>query len=371
MTLSDPQFSSSSLRDSPFVRNMWYVAAWSHEVGAGGPVGRIVIGEPIVLFRRTDGAIVVLEDRCPHRHAPLSMGRVEGDGIRCMYHGLTFDMNGVCTSVPAVAAIPPGTCARAFPAQERWNWIWVWMGDPAAADPAQIPDAFGLDDPEWVMRADALDYAADYQLLHDNLCDLSHLDFVHEKTLGLASGSEWSNDFPQIRSLPDGLLIERWFLNNRRKLGSDVELVDTWSSYRFVLPGMFVLSTQSFLPGTAAASAFAAPSATPLFRRRDQQIVTPIAPGRSRYFYATGLHVSSAAPRHIDGIFAVVNASFAEDKQIIEGQQRIWDATPSDRRKTFLPQDKAPFQFRKLIERRLVAERAESNVAVGVAGARS
>ena len=339
----------------PFIKNLWYVAAWSYELDAKTPIGRMLIGEPIVMYRKSDGTVVALEDRCPHRHAPLSLGRIEGDRIRCMYHGLTLGPDGVCTGFPGGAAAPPGTAARTFPVVERWSWIWVWMGDPAKADPVHIPDAYGLDDPGWVMRSDALDYAADYQLLHDNLCDLSHLDFVHETTLGGSSGSKWSNGQPKITPLDDGLLFERWFLNHPLSPGGN-KLVDTWSTYRFVLPGMFLMSTQSFPVGTAAASEFGAPSIEPLYRRREQQVVTPTAEGRARYFYTTGVPVQIATPKFLDGMFSVINASFAEDKRMIEGQQRIWDATPTDRQKAFLVQDKGPFQFRRLIARRLASE---------------
>ena len=126
-----------------FIRNLWYVAAWSHELEGAGPIGRVIIDEPVVLFRTPDGAVVALEDRCPHRHAPLSLGRVEGNRLRCMYHGLTFDSAGRCVAIPGGATIPPGTVARRFPVQERWSWIWVWTGDPAKADPDLIPQEIG------------------------------------------------------------------------------------------------------------------------------------------------------------------------------------------------------------------------------------
>ena len=105
-----------------------------------------------------------------------------------MYHGLRFGADGVCVEVPGTTTIPPRLAARAFPVVERSSWIWVWPGDPAKADPALVPEAFGLDNPEWVMRSGGIDYDADYQLVNDNLCDLSHLDFVHETTLGWAIG---------------------------------------------------------------------------------------------------------------------------------------------------------------------------------------
>ncbi len=346
-----------------FVRNVWYVAAWSHELGAAQPLAVSVVGEPIALYRRSDGTVVAFEDRCPHRHAPLSLGRIEGDDLRCMYHGMRFGCDGVCNDIPGTTALPPRTNVRTFPVVERSSWIWIWPGDPARADAAEVPEAFGLDNPDWVMRAGGIDYEADYQLLNDNLCDLSHLDFVHEKTLGWASGAKWSVEPPRITPLDRtgerGLKFERWFVDHELSPGKP-QRVDTFNALRYLLPGIFLMTTRSYPPGTARASGFGEPCGEPLFRRAEQQSVTPTAEGRSRYLYATGVEPRLATPQFLDGIFGVINASFAEDKRIIEAQQKIWNATPPDRKKAFLPQDKGPAMFRRLIEQRLAAEMAEA-----------
>ena len=70
-----------------FLKNFWYVAASDHEVSRT-PMRRMFLGEPVVLFRKEDGTPVALEDRCVHRHLPLSMGRLVGDILQCHYHGL-------------------------------------------------------------------------------------------------------------------------------------------------------------------------------------------------------------------------------------------------------------------------------------------
>ncbi len=74
-----------------FLRNAWYVAAWDHEVRVGTLFGRILLGEPVVFFRRRDGRVVALEDRCCHRHYPLHKGKLADDCIQCHYHGFTYD----------------------------------------------------------------------------------------------------------------------------------------------------------------------------------------------------------------------------------------------------------------------------------------
>jgi vanillate O-demethylase monooxygenase subunit len=339
---------------SGFIRNLWYVAAWSHELPLAAPIGRVLLGEPVVLYRKRDGSAVALEDRCPHRFAPLSLGRIEGDDLRCMYHGLRFGCDGACNEMPARAE-PPRLGVRVFPVVEKWSWLWVWMGDPARADPARIPDAFGLDDPRWVMRADVMDYDASWELLNDNLCDLSHLDFSHATTLGGSSGVSWSRELPRIEEIDGGLRITRWYPDARLAPGHPTP-VDMLSSYRYLLPGLFLMTTSWYPLGASARCGFGAPDEPPLSRRVEQQAVTPITESRSRYFYATGFAAENARPDRVEGIFEVVNAAFAEDKRILEAQQRILDLTPADRRMASTPHDAAPLAFRRLVQKRLAEE---------------
>lgn len=346
-----------------FIHNLWYVAAWSHELGAETPIGRVLLNEPVVLWRRRDGTAVALEDRCPHRFAPLSLGRIEGDALRCMYHGLKFDCAGVCREMPARDPAPPVT-ARTYPVVERWNWIWVWMGDPALADPAMIPVAFGLDDPRWVMRPGVMEYQANWQLFNDNLCDLSHLDWSHETTLGGASTVRWSDRKPRVTTLPDGLLIERWWENGRLS-PNNPDPVDVRNEYRYLLPGLFLMTSTWYAPGAAKRCNFGTPVDAPLSTRVEQQAVTPVSERQSRYFFATGVEAAHARPALLDGMFKVVNAAFLEDQRILEGQQRIIDLTPPDARMFATPHDTAVFAFRRLVAERLQMEADASRIVRG------
>jgi vanillate O-demethylase monooxygenase subunit len=160
---------------------------------------------------------------------------------------------------------------------------------------------------------------------------------------------------PRIRPLHNGLLFERWFRDHPLTHGKPLH-VDTFNSLRYLLPGIFLMTTEAFSVGTAAASDYGEPRGTPLFRRVEQQSVTPTGDRRSRYLYATGIETKSATPQFLDAVFGVIDASFAEDKRIIEAQQKVLNETPADRKKAFIPQDKAPAMFRKMIEERLAAE---------------
>ena len=166
--------------------NQWYIAAFSHEV-TRSPIERWILNEPVALYRLNNGKAVALDGRCPHHYFPLGKSHLVGDNLQCAYHGMTFAPDGVCVDMPTVKK-PPAACnIRAYPVEERWQWIWIWPGDPDKADPELIPHdaSMRLEDP-------AFDTAplwhheipARYQLLHDNLLDLSHLEFLHGATIG-------------------------------------------------------------------------------------------------------------------------------------------------------------------------------------------
>lgn len=340
--------------EAMFLKNCWYVAAWSHELPSDRPIGRQIVGETVMLARRPDGSAYALEDRCSHRRAPLSHGRIEGCTVRCMYHGLRFDDQGNCLEVPGADKLPPNVSIRAYPVVEQHSWLWVWMGDPAQADAALIPDAFGLDDPRLVMRGDQIDYAANYQLINDNLCDLSHLDFVHETTLGAATGGGWSDDMPRIIPKDRGIRFERWFVGKPAS-PNNPKLVDTWNTYDYHAPGIFIMESRSYPHGQAAACAMATPTAEPMTYRVEQQAVTPISITRTRYLFASGFDARMPA-KLLDPIFETVMAAFAEDRAIIEAQQRIWDVTDAEAPMAFLPQDKGPAMMRRILKRLIKAE---------------
>ena len=172
-----------------WMRNCWQVIAFANEIGAT-PLARTVCNEPIVLFRTSSGEAVALADRCPHRFAPLSLGRVIGDEIQCGYHGLCFDRDGTCVRVPGQDQVPARTRVRKYPLLERHTFAWVWLGEAALADPALVPDFHWMDDPSWACVPGYHHFGANYQLVNDNLLDLSHESFVHEETIGNESVAE-------------------------------------------------------------------------------------------------------------------------------------------------------------------------------------
>ena len=170
-----------------FLMNSWYVAAWDHELIDGKLLARTILDKPVLLYKGESGRVVALDNRCCHRGAKLSNGRMEGDDVRCMYHGLKFDPSGKCIQIPGQDNIPPKLGVRSYPVVERQHLIWIWMGEAAKADPSKILDFTYLRDPAWRGKPDYMHYDANYLLIVDNLSDFAHLAFVHTKTLG---GSE-------------------------------------------------------------------------------------------------------------------------------------------------------------------------------------
>lgn len=246
----------------------------------------------------------------------------------------------------------PDVRLRIYPVVAKHDWLWVWMGDPAAMDETLIPDAFGIHDPARPMQSNSIEYDAHYQLVHDNLCDLSHVDFVHATTLQPASGARWSETAPRIQSTDRAIRFERWF-ENAEQPGGMGERVDTWSTYIFAVPGIFIMHGARFPAGTAAACGGKKPvGLEPLVQNIEQQAVTPITAKRTAYHYATGLVGNTAAmTAELAKRMGVVMAAFEEDRAMIEAQQKIWDLTPPEQAKLFLPQDKGPFLMRRLMEK--------------------
>jgi vanillate O-demethylase monooxygenase subunit len=229
-----------------FVRNCWYVAAWDHEIPPEALFERRILGESLLFYRKGSGQVVALDNKCCHRHAPLSLGRKEGDCVRCMYHGLKYDAEGRCVEIPGQGHVPAAVHVRAYPVIERKRWIWVWMGDTAGADPSLIPDTFSLQDPGWRWKPGYLHYDASHLLIADNLLDFSHLSYVHESSLG--GTSRIAETRAKLERLPRGVRLERKISNSvpapfHVRLGAPSGPVDRWWIYDYTVPGILLLDS--------------------------------------------------------------------------------------------------------------------------------
>jgi len=161
----------------------WYPLSWSHEVKPGKAHAARFAGEPIVLVRTKAGRVFALEDRCAHRQVPLHAGVVEGEAIRCCYHGWTYDCTGRCIDVPYLGhdKLPNGV--RAYPCREAGGLVFVFPGDPALADLRPMPALARASDPGFKTRRFGREVKCHYSFMHENLMDMNH-QFLHRKQMG-------------------------------------------------------------------------------------------------------------------------------------------------------------------------------------------
>ena len=171
------------LRRVPIHPDHWYPLAWSNELKRGKTLGVRFAGDPIVLVRTESGAIFALEDRCAHRQVPLHAGVVDGESIRCGYHGWTYDCSGKCVDVPYLGRerLPNGV--RAYPCQEMYGLIFVFPGEAALAEQRPLPVLSSVEDRAYKTRRFGREVKCHYSFMHENLMDMNH-QFLHRRQMG-------------------------------------------------------------------------------------------------------------------------------------------------------------------------------------------
>ena len=336
---------------SEHLRNLWYMAGWETEVPEDGFLVRTLLDTPMVFYRKENGdGFVALVDRCPHRFAPLSRGRREGNNLICGYHGLKFDETGSCISNPFSDLIPPGCAVQSFPVVAKDSILWFWPGDPDDADPTAIGN-FSCMAAESSLGRGHLRFEANFELLTDNLMDLSHIEFLHTGSFGgggvIFQGTHnvktegeivWSNWWmPEISPPP-------WasFLPPETK-------VDHWLEMRWAAPASMLLEVGICLAGTNRAESPIPPMVAP-------HIITPETSTTSHYFYGF--------PKSGDDSEDVVGKAFIdEDQPMIEAVQRSMKDTDFwGKRPVILQVDSGSVMAR----RRLMKMRREQEAATAV-----
>ena len=221
-----------------FLRNYWYAAGFSEEVGRDF-LARTYLNEDVVIFRKEDGTPVALENRCAHRRLPLSMGKLIGDTVECGYHGLLYDCHGACIKIPGQDRIPRGTAVKSYPIVDRHRYLWIWMGDPERADESEIPNFGWIDDSAYGVSNIKFRHDAHVQLIIDNLMDLSHLAYVHRTT----TGSPEIAELAKVETSREGntVSVKRWMedvppARTFREFGGYNANIDSWQVSEFSPP---------------------------------------------------------------------------------------------------------------------------------------
>ncbi|WP_206956715.1 aromatic ring-hydroxylating dioxygenase subunit alpha [Trinickia acidisoli] len=348
----------------PFLRNAWYVAAWSRELSGGPPLQRTLLGESIVLFRDSQGQGVALANQCPHRFAPLSGGKVRGDAIECPYHGLRFDRTGRCVHNPhGDGRIPSGARVASYPLAERYGAVWIWMGEPERAQIAALPSFDYLDERENETSCGYLLTKAHYQLSADNLLDLSHFQFLHPETLG--SDEMAAQGAATFEEIGDTVWSRRVCRGER---------LHEFVGGAFGVPaGMAVdrrLNVRWDAPGLMSIEVGVAPAGLPPEYGRvsfSGHFLTPETEASTHYFFAFGLPkaMGEAARALVEyAVHGLMTPFKQEDLPMLEAQQRalgdgdFWAARP-----VMLSIDAAGVRARRIMERKIAEERREHESA--------
>ena len=309
-----------------FIRNAWYIAAWADELGQK-PLARRICNEPVVLFRDREGRAAALVDRCCHRAAPLSHGELVPGGIQCGYHGLTFDGSGRCIAIPGQSNIPASARVRSYPLVEKNQFLWIWMGDAAHADTTLIVDfPYHDDKARWPNKHDCYPIKANYMLMVDNLMDLTHLGYLHARTVG---GNPAAHVHAEMKTThtPTGLKFTRWMRNSVPppsyvKAAGFQGRVDRWQEFEWVAPSSILQWTGAADAGTGAPEGHhEGKGREGGFQFRLFHGLTPETETSCFYFWSCANGYRQNEPEATEQLYREIAPTFVEDKEMVEAQQ--------------------------------------------------
>ncbi|MEO6291605.1 MAG: aromatic ring-hydroxylating dioxygenase subunit alpha [Burkholderiaceae bacterium] len=339
-----------------FPKNAWYVACTPNEIDEK-PLGRKICGESIVFYRGDENKVAALEDFCPHRGAPLSLGKVCEGKLVCGYHGLEMGCDGKTVSMPGqrVRGFPP---IRSFPVEERYGFIWVWPGDTALAKADTIPHLDWYDNPEWAFGGGLFHIHCDYRLMIDNLMDLTHETYVHSSSIG----QKEIDEVPCKTTVEGDQVITSRFMHNitpppfwqlalrGNNLADDV-LVDRWQICRFTPPSNVLIEVGVAHVGHGGYDAPTEHKAYSIV----VDFITPETETSIHYFWGMARKFNPSDKALTASIREGQGKIFSEDLQMLELQQKNLLAHP-ERALLMLNIDAGGVQSRKILDRLLTLE---------------
>jgi len=306
---------------STFLENAWYVIAPSQQLGDDLSSYR-VLGDDILLYRDSTGAPVALEDACPHRKLPLSMGTLVDDVVHCGYHGLQFDVHGKCVGAPTQCKIPSNAWVRSYPVVEKYRFIWIWMGDPERADGADILPVADYGDPDWGLTdGGVLECNCHYLYLLDNLLDPSHVAWVHRSSFASAGTVDVPLDMEESDS---GVVVSRWIRDidpppYYAEMLAFTGKVDRLQYYAALMPSI-AINMSTYTRAGHGGNDRELPDDS--YRMRSYHLITPVDENTTRYHwfqhYNTNTDDEEVRKRLNDG----ARGAFEEDRVVLEAVHR-------------------------------------------------
>lgn len=339
-----------------FPLNRWWVAGFSWELG-DAPLARTLLNQPMVLFRTAEGTAGALEDRCCHRDLPLSCGTLEQRGVRCGYHGLLYGTDGVCLEIPGQDRVPAKARVRSFPLRERDQILWVWVGENPEARPTDEPPAYPVhSDPAYRFGGDTYHYDAPYMLIHENLLDLSHLGYVHLKTIG-GNPTVHMNAQVKVEQVGDMVKVTRHMPGSAPPPTYTAAwpfggTIDRWQEVEFHVSHELIW-TGGMEPGSGS---YDDPGRAG-FHMRGFHGITPETDTTTHYFWTIATNPHPDKANVVDLVVKQTADTFMEDKVVIEAQwknqQRLGFPKQID-----IHVDIGPNKARRVVQRLLEQEGA-------------
>jgi len=349
-----------------FLRDAWYCGGFAADLKPGDLKPLTMLGEPVVFYRRDDGSAAAIADRCPHRFAPLSKGKICDGAVQCPYHGLRFDHTGACVHNPhGDGAIPKAAVVKAYPVIEKHGALWVWMGEAHRADASLLPD-FGMTDQRdgWSRIQGYLHVKAHYQLVIDNLLDLSHVQFLHpflasdvppppefRPNIGMEQIGHSVLAINEFRHMPNtGLYQMLW------ERGEPPATCEMRANIRWFAPSTLLLDTGATYVDRPREDGPSAPSS---------HWLTPETATTTHYFWA------AARDRHVGNevvsqqMAAGIDGAFRnEDEPMIEAvQQNMGTTDLMSLKPVLLPTDAPAIRARRILDALLAEQNAAARAA--------
>jgi vanillate monooxygenase len=346
-----------------FIKNTWYVACSLNELEALGdrPLGRTICNEKIAFFKGTDGQVAAVEDFCPHRGAPLSLGKVCKGHLQCGYHGLVMGADGKAVEMPMqrVRGFP---AVKSYAVIERHGFVWVWPGDQSWVDASLMPVFDFFDNPDWAYGGGLYHVKADYRLMIDNLMDLTHETYVHAHSIGQPEVDETPCE---TRTDGDRVVTQRFMSDIQappfwqmamRANGLDPDAkVDRWQICRFTPPSHVMIDVGVALTGRGG---FHAPAECKAYSVV-VDFITPETETSHWYHWGMARNFKAQDKALTQQIQEGQGRIFSEDMQMLQRQQDNLTLWP-ERKLLMLNIDAGGVQSRRVIERILAQEQEVS-----------
>lgn len=348
------------VRDT-FLKRAWYAAALSSEVADEALFHRKILGKSVLIYRLQNGTAVAVHDRCPHRFAPLSLGKRIGDEVACPYHALRFNAQGRCTHNPHGAGhIPKAAQVDSYPIVERYGFLWIWM-DESEPDLSLLPDYSPLDEgPGTGIGWTYMHLPVNYELIIDNVMDLSHIDHVHGEII--TTRGKLSPIVPEVVET-DHSVSARWEWSQQPAMMIFAPFLprpDEEARQYFDITWRAPANIQLTVAATQEAKGFA--NAVDQY---DLHTCTPADEFETHYFFATRRNHDEDNAEYNARKIAGMHAAFEdEDGPLVQAVQReMGSAEFFSLNPVLMSNDVAPVKVRRLLDRMIREEQAANGMA--------